>query len=1301
VKKPLHVLFHAFAIGLFAFGLRHVGWNWDEGSPWSLHPDERHMVSTTLALSSEGGWFDTDSSGMNPYNRGISSYVYGTLPLHLTHALTVEQGITERRDIIRVGRLLSACWSTGTVLLLFLFTLRYAGSRAASLAGILMSATVLSIQQAHFYTVDSAGVFFTTLCIGFGLEALRTDRRGFLAASGAVVGLAMACRINLGLLAFWVIGLTVAQTWKNRKIHPALELCAGGAMALLLFRLFQPYAFDASGFFPRGLNPEWTRNLEEVRAISDGTLEVPFTLQWIKRIPWLHPLSQLVAWGMGWALGLAGVLSAGWILWSKRKTPTDPLFLLTLWPLLLFTYHGGVFLHTLRYFLPAIPILILISVRTIRQLEPLELRRILIGMVMLPTLLYAAAFLHLYQEPHPRVAASQWLYTQLPYGGIVASEHWDDALPLRIPGSEELHPKFDFRELKVYDPESPAKLEEILRTIEEADYLILSSTRASYTIPRFPLRYPVMSRFYDRLEEGASRSGLKEVARFHSVPQLGGWGLDSLRAEEAFRVYDHPLVRIYEKTPLFTVDALRTVLTEDIEFSTIPDIRYRDAGKWNQGWFSEQEWASRQQTKTWSERFPETGIGNQAPLLTWSLVLIFLGITSAPICHLAFPSLADRGWAVSRLMGLMGMTFLAWLPAAWGLLPFETGIGIAAVLLLGSAGLRVGLHHEQLLRDFIKHRWRIMIGEAVFWTVFLLIGILRWLQPDLWHPWSGGEKPMDFAFLNAIAQSDYFPAVQPWLSGTSINYYDYGFIWVATLIRSTGISPEIAYNLAIPTFAGFAATVLFTLAGCGITAFRTGPGRKGAVPSGILAVVLVLFLGNLGQLRWLLHDRSKDFINAGYWNASRVIGVPDGEIQPITEFPFFTFLYGDLHAHLMALPMAMLAMLCAWQLWRRPHPLRVLLCSLSLGSLWIMNAWDLPVQAAIFGFCCLARSLTAKSGTQIEAAASGVFWCLTGLMGAKLLFLPAHLKGFAHPAEFELWTGPHSSLADVITAHGVQLLPLALLCMLLILGWHPWRRSRGVGQTFWILCLGGCLVLILLVELVRLTSDIGRMNTVFKFYYQVWWILGLIQAILIGPLLCARDRQPQRIILLCFCSLIWGFGALYPLTAPAAKLRDRFWMTTEKGLDGMAYMETAELHLDGTSLNLATDLAGIRWLREHVTPFQVLMEAHRPEYQWGARMSWHTGLPTVVGWNWHMRQQRPQPGADRVVWKRVEEVRTFYTTPHQEEARDILTRYQVRYVIAGDLETLTYGEGIQERLNEWPFLEAVFDLNGLAIYRVK
>ena len=1293
-NRLLH-LFQMLSILALAFALRHIGADWGQGH--LPHPDERFLCMVVEGLAPPSGireYFDTAASPLNPVSADNSRYVYGTLPLFLTHALARAQGAESLWEIARAGRFLSALWGTGTVLLLMLLARRLGPPGFASWIGILMALTALSIQQARFFTVDTAGVFFATLTVTLGIIAAREQRPWLLAPAGLAVGLAMACRLNLALLAIWLCAVALSLFWRRGQRMAVPALAVGGLLALTAFRMAQPYAFEASGFFPRGLNPVWLEQLATEHAIVRGTLEVPYTLQWVDRLPWIFALQQMAAWGMGWALGLTALGGGIWLLITLRRDPGHWAALLALWPLLLIGYHGGIHLHTMRYFLPAYPALILCGGLAVRRMQPEQVRHFIAGFVTLLTLAHGIAVHNLHRQTHPWISASQWLMENLPEGGIVAFEHWDHPLPLRLEGGEDLHARIHTVALPVYDPESPEKIEEILRGIDAADFLVLSSTRAWKTIPRAPLRYPVTSHFYERLLE--ERLGLDLVARFRIRPRFGTWELDTLRAEEAFRVYDHPLVLIFAKNNIWHIDAIRDYLLEQADLSQVPHIPFAEIGRWNDGRLTPAELEARNAPAPHTERFPPDGIGNRAPAAVWILALLFTGVAAFPVAWRLFPSLPDRGFSLARPLGLLLLTYPAWLTASLGWLRFGQALHISAALLFSTGALIFAFDHDQILARIRRNPRILFRGEMLFWGVFAVFLLLRWLQPDLWHPWAGGEKPMGFAYLNAIARSRYFPAHNPWLSGAFINYYDYGFVLIAAMIRITGILPEVAYNLALPTIAAFTAVGVRALVHAFLPLLRVSPGRRDARIAVPLAVAMVLFLGNLGQIRWLLEGRPGHGREV-YWNASRVLRTSTD--VPITEFPFFSHLYGDLHPHLIALPLAMLTLLAAWQLLRRPHPLRVLLCGGLLGTLWVTNTWDLPVQLALFSAAVFFPLLRAPAGRRLLTAWSCTGWWIAGFLTARIAFLPDHFKSRSYPAAFRLWDGPRSPFLDLFLAHGLYLIPLAIALPILLRD-PRLRRAPLRHRLFPAAILAGCLLLIPLLEWITLKGDVGRMNTVFKFYYQIWWLLSIPAALTLAALWRRALKTPGRRIPAVLAGIPLLLGALYPLTATPGKLRERYW-DAPRGLNGIRYLETNHWHSpEGHDLPLADDLAAIRWLRENAGTLDTVLEAVRPQYEWGGRISWHTGLPAVLGWPWHMIQQRPVPGGEWEIHRRQQDIHNFYTTRDPETALRIAREYGVKYVIFGKLERITYGSAAQELLETHSAFHRMHD-GPTAIYEIR
>jgi YYY domain-containing protein len=695
----------------------------------------------------------------------------------------------------------------------------------------------------------------------------------------------------------------------------------------------------------------------------------------------------------------------------------------------------------------------------------------------------------------------------------------------------------------------------------------------------------------------------------------------------------------------------------------------------------------------------------------------------------------------------------------------------------------------------------------LFLAFFTFGVLLRLGNPDLWHPWKGGEKPMDFSYFNAVLKSTSFPPYDPWFAGGYINYYYYGFVLTGVLVKWLGIVPSIAINLILPTIFSLIAMGAFSIGWNlfdknGARRFPDGNGKfgqsflkKSAFIPAIAAALGMAVLGNLGTLRMILHGYQKlvapegtitdagfltslvwtgqGFVQAllgaklpfsladWYWIPSRVVPPAAGEVEVITEFPFFTVLYADPHAHLFALPLTLLAI--AWAVsvvlgraWRATHPritpnanlkigLGFLIGGLTIGALRPTNTWDLPTYLAlgvvalgytIGRYYCpdpnkagLLSNLSQRSNWILVAA--GSIGLLVGL--AFILFQPYshwYVQGYS---TIELWRGSRTPIWSYLTHWGVFLFVIAswmawetrdwmastplsalrklksyrdlilggLIAFLVLIGgmtlfgvhiaWLVLLLATWMGVLIFrpgssdakrvVLFLAGTgLILTLMVELVVLRGDVGRMNTVFKFYLQGWTLLAISAAASLGWIISSlyQWNHGWRLFWRALLVLLLLSAALYPLLGGVAKIKDRMEPEAPRSLDGMAYMNYATYHDLNTVMDLSQDYRAIRWIQENITGTPVIVEANLSEYRWGTRYTIYTGLPNVIGWNWHQRQQRALAPAN-LVWDRVTEVNEFYLTPHVEEVQAFLEKYGVRYIILGQLERAAYpGPGLEK-----------------------
>jgi YYY domain-containing protein len=1017
---------------------------------------------------------------------------------------------------------------------------------------------------------------------------------------------------------------------------------------------------------------------------------------------------------------------------------------------------------------------------------------------------------------------------------------WDDPLPLRMGGYDGYGGLYegDLNQ-ELYWDDNADKLNLLIDTLDRGDYVFISSDRQWATTTRVPQRYPLTTAYYRALigcpperdiiwcynvakpGQFQGQLGYDLQAVFESYPTLGNLQVNDQFAEEAFTVYDHPKVLIFKKSPDYEPGKVREILGA-VDLSRVVHVLPGHASSSAGDLMLPSAMLALQRTGgTWSQLFDLNALQNRYPylgLVLWYLTMFALGLFVYPFLRMVLPGLNDRGYPLARISGLLIWSYLAWLAGSVGIPYSRLTIGL---ILLGLAliGAVLAFFQRRELAEEWRHRWRyFLIVEGLFLGMFLLDLLIRLGNPDLWHPARGGERPMDFSYLNAVIKSTVFPPYDPWFAGGYINYYYYGFVLVGTPIKFLGIVPSVAYNLVLPTLYAMLAVGGFSLVWNLVSGGpEDGPedepkeARRSNFDyrfwAALAASAALVLLGNLGvprmiyqgfirlaapdtvaeaasgvfqRLGWaaqgLVKVASGETLPYGpgdwYWNPSRVIPAPN-EIEPITEFPLFTFIYSDLHAHMIALPLTLLAL--AWALsvvlakarWRNRWALLAsfVFGGLAIGSLRPTNTWDLPTYLAL-GSVAVVYAVWRYAkvadppfnlppwGLRMIYAAGGVA-LLAGF--SWLLFQPfAHWYGQAY-GTVDPWQGSHTPLTSYVTHWGLFLFAIVswmtwethewlattpvsalgklrpylllivagilslfgLVALLLIRGASvtllalPFAAWAGVlllrpglhdSKRVVLFMVGTALVLTVVVELVVLRGDIARMNTVFKFYLQVWVLLGIAAAASLGWLLPELPRwnlgwrtawETTGIVLIAGASMFLLMGGM-------GKIRDRWAETAPHSLDSMAYMPYTQYGDQGVTLDLRYDYEAIRWMQQNVQGSPVLVEANCVEYHWCTRFTIYTGLPGVIGWNWHQRQQRAVTPSEWIT-DRVVQIGQFYLTSDPGETRAFLDRYDVEYIIVGELERAYYpGIGLDKfAALDGILWDKVYDNTETQIYKVK
>ncbi len=833
-----------------------------------------------------------------------------------------------------------------------------------------------------------------------------------------------------------------ADAWRVYKPWVWMEIA--GWVGIAAFYIGQPMAwFDARQF---------ASDIAYQSAMhTTGDVTAWYTLQFNNTIPFFTSLDNLFYPSLDWLTATAVLLGCIYALWRVLSQPNRADIFLCAFVvpafILLSTFHS----KFPRYMLLVLPVMMVLGARfcvDMMRIQPMlyspeapwfgpGLKRwtrrvgtVFVCAALLCGLCYGFAYIGIYNHPHTLVQATQYLKQKLKPGDQVLVNNVDEGIGL--PGMRDV----GFHYAGPPGNDIAAAADYYAKRLKGADYIVFRSKRPYGSTLQNPEQFKAVNQFLRVLF--SEQIGFRVDKVITQPPRLLGWEFRVDEEDETARIYDHPKVVIFKRNQTLDVNAMTEAImhppdwVQEISASEI--LRLRDGA-------------------------PVFIQPQTFPILRWWLALFVLGwigfLLLFPLCT----ALPDRGYGVAKAAGIAVFSWLCWMLASINVAP-ASGVQFALVLvlLLGAAGVSAFVNRAALA-IFFKQRVVLLFSlEVLFivvWALFLLV--------RAYHPAAAwGEKPMNFSFINAVYRAETFPPEDPWISGEPVNYYYYGHMLFSMAGRAVGLMPEYLFNVGGSSIAALAALGIFSLAyamtrrvflsllGAYLYLFSapllslfqylnyavTHKADTVAALSNITAGARTLFTWYVTSCAMYLGFRSPDVTSNLleydrydlygnlFWQISRV--VPD---TVANEFPFWTHLFMDFHAHMLVVPFTLVFLTLAYAMLARPlNELDsgrwsgfVFWMALMLGTVTCTNTWDLPGLAIV-----------------LMTAAAIKFWRESPIANSKT---------------YIEWTAPETWLA-LLRMPIVPVMATLVLSYVLLYPFHFWFESRvnsigvmGEGQT--------------------------------------------------------------------------------------------------------------------------------------------------------------------------------------------------------------------------------------------------------------
>ena len=789
-------------------------------------------------------------------------------------------------------------------------------------------------------------------------------------------------------------------------------------------------------------------------------------------------------------------------------------------------------------------------------------------------------------------------------------------------------------------------------------------------------------------------------------------------------------------------------------------------------------------------------------VLRFSFTLILFAAASYPLAVMLFPLSSSGGYTCGKPLGLLASGLAVWTLAYLKIGRFNLLFIIISVLALTFCcwfpkSLREGAIDKLKTAGTIEN---IAVEETVFALVITLLCFFKGMNPDI----NGQEKFMDYGFMMSMIRNPELPANDIWLSGYSINYYYFGQYLYAFITKLSMIKTGVAYNISMCCSIALPFSLCFGIGRMLIDGAREqGAKIPKFIPTicGIITAAAVCLFGNshsffydpdsignglLGMFKsWGIEVGTTDHFF--YPDSTRFIGhnpdtslipdFPNGGDKTIEEFPFYSYLVGDLHAHVCSTIVVLLIFAIAITLISKvfkieeektevSHLLRpeIITIGILLGICQMTNYWDYLIYF-IFGSMLLLVFNTYKSKAFSSIPGVAIFVLTVGgilgiylttayhpilhaglqvllfamvllgtanvsnaltrtAAGMSFFFTTATIVSLPFNSNFEMISNKlaacvnHSPLYQLYILWGTHVFICVTFIVFIIIfrniNIDRSKKGKEVSieydnpiEKFFkernpvdVFICGSIIVGIMLLIAPEIfyvrdiyTGGYLRSNTMFKFTYAGFIMLSICMVYSVFRLMFITNKKgdyntPAWVISIVFCFLLL-IPAHYTYPALSQRCgeltRDRY-----KTLDGTAYIEDYVSPYTNHVVpgNLSDYEACIEWFNENVEGDPVILEAYGLSYTDYNIVSAYTGLPTVCGWQTHEWLWRFHgivdeetdlfiSDPDRDVWElyltpRHTDIDTMYTSNDPGTVLDLLHKYNVTYVVIGDLERDKY-----------------------------